>query len=311
MRETSPSSSRPVAPHIPPRASSPLGHGARSHLPRLYYPHTYLDISLSSERNSNVASASHDQLIVSSLPSHDPFSPSTITTSRLHHPRFFREISSLQHIRRSPAREHREPRRDDGDLNKGRRINSTFEDVALRFDIVYEDGGRFSSQYSVDHILKDDCEVYCSARQDNINILLRFNDTAYGLSDSSCVVTQMIVKSPMRGFTAPCKEGMMFISHDPISVEATSMFDNFTESDYVSYARAHMDDPLDSLNPAAFFKMSDKNDFIATVDLPSRSGKYVLIKLLRSEGLSENIDLQYIGLIGFAGARAFASGTLC
>ncbi|ORZ07487.1 hypothetical protein BCR41DRAFT_159322 [Lobosporangium transversale] len=67
----------------------------------------------------------------------------------------------------------------------------------------------------------------------------------------------------------------------------------------------------DALIPAAFFQM-DGPDETCTLDLtPTRSGRYVLIKLLRSRcsnGLQrpENIDLQYLGLIGFTGARSFA-----
>jgi hypothetical protein len=36
-----------------------------------------------------------------------------------------------------------------------------------------------------------------------------------------------------------------------------------------------------------------------------RSTRYVLIKLLRADHESENMDVQYIGFVGYTGARAF------
>lgn len=41
------------------------------------------------------------------------------------------------------------------------------------------------------------------------------------------------------------------------------------------------------------------------------SGRYVMLKLLRSENEADNIDLQYVGLMGYFGARSFAIGSLC
>lgn len=48
-----------------------------------------------------------------------------------------------------------------------------------------------------------------------------------------------------------------------------------------------------------------------TVPLHHRASKYVLIKLIRAENESENIDLQHVALIGYCGARAFGSARLC
>ena len=95
----------------------------------------------------------------------------------------------------------------------------------------------------------------------------------------------------------------------------TAKFDNYTKSDYERYVRSKGGpDRLEDSDPVAWFSMSssDRQDIVHIND---RVGKYVLIKLLRAEkrieGESENIDLQYVAIIGYSGARAFASARLC
>lgn len=90
------------------------------------------------------------------------------------------------------------------------------------------------------------------------------------------------------------------------------MFDNFTREEYDSYISEKMKKNggfLDDTDPAAMFTLKD--DRLSIIDLNNRAGKYVLIKLLRSDFESDNIDLQYIGFIGYSGARSFGSAKLC
>ncbi|KAI8141550.1 hypothetical protein BJV82DRAFT_670467 [Fennellomyces sp. T-0311] len=199
---------------------------------------------------------------------------------------------------------------------------SVSEHQVLDFDIVMDDGGQYKydftaddggSLFGVDNILRNDDSVYCSGRSGTINILLQYCGSGTGvplLADKSCVISQIVIKSPQHGFTAPCKEGLFFISYHPIDVDGTTKFDHFTQSDYERYVRLKGGpDMLDDSDPVAWFSMSsDKQDAIRLND---RVGKYVLIKLLRAEGESENIDLQYVALIGYSGARAFASARIC
>ncbi|KAF9115582.1 hypothetical protein BGX27_007319 [Mortierella sp. AM989] len=192
----------------------------------------------------------------------------------------------------------------------------------LKFEMYYADGGEFNASHSVENVLKNDSSVYCSRRPTNINICLRLVE-----ADQTFVLTQFRAKAPTTGFTAPCKEGLIFVSHEPISLEKTAIFDNMTREHYEEYIQSLNQGPAfgqmlrslgasaDALVPAAFFQM-EGSDETCTVDLtPNRSGRYVLIKLLRSRCTNslqrpENIDLQYLGLIGFTGARSFASGGL-
>ncbi|KAF9183190.1 hypothetical protein BGZ51_004192 [Haplosporangium sp. Z 767] len=193
--------------------------------------------------------------------------------------------------------------------------NDSYNDVwPLKFDMYYADGGEFNAAHSVENVLKNDSSVYCSRRQANINICLKLSEP-----HRTFVLTQFKAKAPTTGFTAPCKEGLIFISHEPIALEKTALFDNMTREHYEEYMerinqgsrfshllKNHGSD-ADALLPAAFFQLNGPEE-TCTLDFnPNRSGRYVLIKLLRSRCTNslqrpENIDLQYLGLIGKLGA---------
>ncbi|KAG9069490.1 hypothetical protein KI688_010393 [Linnemannia hyalina] len=209
-----------------------------------------------------------------------------------------------------------------GEVNYAPSLEARGDVWPLTFDMYYADGGEFNAAHSVENVLKNDTSVYCSRRSTNINICLKLSQPHL-----TFVLTQFKAKAPTTGFTAPCKEGLIFISHEPIQLEKTSLFDNMTRQMYDEYMgtvqhqsgfsrmyQSHGSD-ADSLIPAAFFQLGGPDE-TCTVDFsPNRSGRYVLIKLLRSRCTNslqrpENIDLQYLGLIGFTGARSFASGGL-
>ncbi|CDH48383.1 predicted protein [Lichtheimia corymbifera JMRC:FSU:9682] len=218
--------------------------------------------------------------------------------------------------------------------NDGIRRSRSTTHGRLDFCVVMEDGGRYSSYYSVENILRNDDSVYCSGRSGTINILLQYCGSPYTnpiFRDKSCVISRIIIKSPQHGFTAPCnanlpkkvipaklyahikeigKEGMFFVSHAPIDVDATSKFDHFTRRDYQEYVdKKGGQEMLDDSDPVAWFCISDNRQDV--IELNDRASKYVLIKLIRAENESENIDLQHVALIGYCGARAFGSARLC
>ncbi|KAL0143079.1 hypothetical protein V8B55DRAFT_1038382 [Mucor lusitanicus] len=182
--------------------------------------------------------------------------------------------------------------------------------VALEFGVVSEDGGQYSSTYSVHNILKNDGTVYCSERCGTINILLRYRGWEGMKNQRSryCVLSHIVIKSPTHGYTAPCKEGMIFMSHKPIDIESTRAFDLFTKDNFERYTHMNHDN-LDDTDPIAWFSATDQRQCV--VDMQEKSGKYVLIKLLRADYESENMDLQYIGFVGYTGSRCFAKAKIC
>ncbi|KAI7865441.1 hypothetical protein BDF14DRAFT_1883548 [Spinellus fusiger] len=192
-------------------------------------------------------------------------------------------------------------------LDAARMNNSYKKHRLLEFGIVLGDGGRYSPSYGVENILRNDRTVYCSGRPGAINILLRYHDPFEDPTRASrtCVISHVVIKSPRHGYTGPCKEGMVFISHEPISVESTHRFDHFTKKDYDDYIRIKGRDRLEDTDPVGWFSGSNANQ--AMVPVGNRSGKYALIKLLRAEIDQHNIDLQYVGMIGYCGSCSFSS----
>ncbi|GAN06827.1 hypothetical protein MAM1_0137c06317 [Mucor ambiguus] len=166
----------------------------------------------------------------------------------------------------------------------------------LNFEVIYDDGGQ-----------------YGSGRKGAVNILAQYcGYIESGLAaDKACSISKMIIKAPQHGFTAPCRDGMVFISHKEIAISDTSQFDKFTKHDYDQYIanKLHKNGMLEDTDPVAWFNLT--NDRTNVIDLDFRSAKYVLIKMLRADYESENIDMQYIGFIGHSGPRSFGSGRLC
>ncbi|KAI8343641.1 hypothetical protein BC941DRAFT_509059, partial [Chlamydoabsidia padenii] len=119
----------------------------------------------------------------------------------------------------------------------------------------------------------------------------------------SCVVSQVILMCPQTGYTPPCREGMILISHHPFDKKETRQFDNFTRLDYEQYQESRDENNRDD-RLAAWFQITDDQPLV--VDLSDRSGQYLWIKLFPSEHEGDSIDLLYIGFIGYVGARSFA-----
>ncbi|KAG9286194.1 hypothetical protein G9A89_014180 [Geosiphon pyriformis] len=220
------------------------------------------------------------------------------TTSRQTSPT---RAGSLALHRRSSIRDNRLKR-------KWRNTYNTTGEFPLCFNVIYCDGGFYSEAYNVENILRNDNLVYWLST--NINIILRFNDQTQDVMDSAFVLTKIVVKAPTHGYTAPCKEGLIFVSHEPISLEATSKYDDFTRSDYDALIESGENGRIEDGWPAAYFHLDSSTYYTSHTFSPTRSGKFVLVKLLRSEGDEDNIDLQYLGLIGYTGPRSFESGSL-
>ncbi|OAC99635.1 hypothetical protein MUCCIDRAFT_114834 [Mucor lusitanicus CBS 277.49] len=180
----------------------------------------------------------------------------------------------------------------------------------LDFEVVYDDGGQYGAMYGIENLLLNDGSVYW---QGTVNILAQYcGYIESGLvADKTCSISKMVIKAPQHGFTAPCRDGMIFISHKQINTADTSQFDKFTKHDYDQYIanKLHKNSMLEDADPVAWFSLT--NDRTTVVDLGFRSAKYVLIKMLRADYESDNIDMQYIGFIGHSGPRSFGSGKLC
>ncbi|ESZ98002.1 hypothetical protein SBOR_1615 [Sclerotinia borealis F-4128] len=83
------------------------------------------------------------------------------------------------------------------------------EPGTLQMEIVSCDGGLFQNcpeaEYGSENVLKDDNTVYCT-KSNRCNMILKHQgETTFSL-------TEMVIKAPHKGYTAPVQEGMVFIS---------------------------------------------------------------------------------------------------
>ncbi|KAG1152345.1 hypothetical protein G6F38_000581 [Rhizopus arrhizus] len=165
----------------------------------------------------------------------------------------------------------------------------------LKFDVLDHDGSHISS-----------------LRGGVINILLKYvgySETGY-MSDTICSLSQIIIKSPERGYSCPCSSGLVFISHKEIDVRSTSQFNSFTKEIYEHYV-ASKEGNLDDSDPIGYFSLDSMNCQKDVIRLSDRSAKYVLVKLLAarrvgSSSTASNTDLQFVGFVGHSGPRSFA-----
>lgn len=86
----------------------------------------------------------------------------------------------------------------------------------------------------------------------------------------------------------------------------------FTRENYERYIEMNQDG-LDDSDPVSWFNATENR--LSVIDMKERSCQYVLIKLLRpayqTREEEENMDLQYIGFVGYSGSRCFAKGNIC
>ncbi|KAA8577002.1 hypothetical protein EYC84_007021 [Monilinia fructicola] len=83
------------------------------------------------------------------------------------------------------------------------------EPGTLQMEIVSCDGGLFQNgvegEYGLENVLKDDNTVYCT-KSNRCNMILKHQgETTFSL-------TEIVIRAPHKGYTAPVQEGMVFVS---------------------------------------------------------------------------------------------------
>ncbi|KAI7862978.1 hypothetical protein BDF14DRAFT_1441098 [Spinellus fusiger] len=178
----------------------------------------------------------------------------------------------------------------------------------LNFVTIFTDCGEHSSQYSLSNLQTNDGSVYCNSRVGSMNIKLMHcflpNDTSY--SSPSCSVSRLLLKVPQENNDGPCRSGLVFLTHQPLAVYCTQRYDRFTKHDYDEYMACVQERAdMDEISPIAWFDIAHNGECV--VDMKDRSGKYLLVKFLRQDKENRYMDIQYIGVVGCSGPRAFYS----
>ena len=191
--------------------------------------------------------------------------------------------------------------------------------VPLKFVVCYCDGGDFSSRYPVYNLLRNDASVYCSNRVSNVNIVFRYQPSEFA-SDAMFTLKSFVIKAPQSGYTAPCKEGIIFVSNNPIDPNDTAFFNDFTRHKFTQWiakrSRIAAGNEQLKVEPIAFFQLNECTNYITTHELyMPTSGRYIMLKLLRPSSpnpsrIPFNIDLQFAGFRGHPGKRSISFGNI-
>ncbi|ORY79883.1 hypothetical protein BCR37DRAFT_414464 [Protomyces lactucae-debilis] len=201
----------------------------------------------------------------------------------------------------------------------------------LKLEMIDCDGGSLdfdSGRYMAENLLRNDTSVYCTAKLENVNILLK--------SAKPFVLTEMVIKAPQRSFTSPVKDGLIWVSMERPDLERTAEFDRQEEgpadrdeempksplqallqghdlpaTTMLPFTRSHFG--IDC--PNAYF-LVDPATGSATVKFePPLSGRFVHVKLLSGQPFDsypgrlerDNIDVQAVLLYGHIGPHLKAA----
>ena len=176
----------------------------------------------------------------------------------------------------------------------------------LPFKVHWTDGGGHDdSSHKVTHLLENNSDTYCSAKKDNVSIVFEESrGRRFRLS-------RIDLRTAGDGYTAPCKDAMVFVCDEAPDMKKYKKFDSYTKDQFEDELD---DEPL--LKKAKFvsFKFapddesvdeSEDEDQEAILDVkttlnPLLEGKYVLVKLIRARMGDdvENIDMEFVGFVG-------------
>lgn len=207
----------------------------------------------------------------------------------------------------------------------------------IRVEMLSCDGGSLdfddSGRYNAENLLIDNISVYCTAKLENVNILLR------GAGARPFTLSRIEIKAPQRSFTSPVKDGLVFISMERIQASETRRFDREPSSSQQSCSDSEDEEDSNTSNltrllaglplsrtttdiqgtsvnggiiPHAYFVVDSSSGHATVTFDPPVSGRYVHVKLLSGQPFDaypghferDNIDIQAILLYGF-GRRVF------
>lgn len=212
-------------------------------------------------------------------------------------------------------------------------IDETGSVQPLKLEMIDCDGGSLdfdAGRYTAENLLRNDNSVYCTARTENVNILLK--------SARPFVLSEMVIKAPQRSFTSPVKDGLIWVSINRPILESRNHFDR-PQSVTSNDDSCHSDTPLvqllaghdlpatttslgspinhasDKHAPNAYFRISPETGTASIKFEPALSGRFVHVKLLSGQPFDsypgrterDNIDVQAILLYGQTGPHLKAS----
>lgn len=173
-------------------------------------------------------------------------------------------------------------------------------DPYIKFQVLHQDGGEYEPNvYSLSNLFVDNEDVYCSVRPRNVNICMQHKPDASFDFIPRFMITEIVVKAPTVGFTSPILDGLIFVSDVEIKASDVARYDNYdSEQTVINDERIF------------YFKFDEPSCLYRLKLSKPVGGRYILLKLLRSKGVGENIDIKFFGVRGYFGPKSFASGNI-
>ena len=136
-------------------------------------------------------------------------------------------------------------------------------------------------RYMVENVLRDNDAVHCSAPGCGWDLVLRF------ARPMRFILTGVRVVAPSGNYTAPIKDGLVWVSEDePVPSAYSGAFDG-------AAGMASAREPA----PVAYFLCPSRQETTVELERPA-VGRYVHIKFLSTYGDQNNVDVRYIELLG-------------
>eukprot|EP01120_Amphizonella_sp_Union-15-10_P004358 TRINITY_DN14985_c0_g1_i1.p1 TRINITY_DN14985_c0_g1~~TRINITY_DN14985_c0_g1_i1.p1 ORF type:complete len:166 (+),score=11.52 TRINITY_DN14985_c0_g1_i1:277-774(+) len=139
---------------------------------------------------------------------------------------------------------------------------------------------------------------YCtkSGRNENVNMIVVHKSER---DDVFFFATKILVETPSYGYSSPLKDGLVFFSLFRPDPSEFSKYDNFKKSDFESLKtnfKAETNNDLSSLHPVTFIDIRS-HQYSVNIETPVL-GKFVYLKLLRTEPVDTTIDIQKFEICG-------------
>jgi len=178
---------------------------------------------------------------------------------------------------------------------------------------IFCDAPQYDEKYSLDKLCCTGSVCFCTKDvPENVNVLITLGPIeGYENNDDLVMfVTQLDIRDPETGYTAPLDNSLVYISHEKPDPEVTITHNNMTKMYYLeNFANKSIIERQEKMEPLFFTSCSERreehnNEELSTwirqdMPRPCPVGRWVLFKMLSSSGAKTNIDVGYFGVRGF------------
>jgi hypothetical protein len=183
----------------------------------------------------------------------------------------------------------------------------------LCLDIVEANGGEYSERYGMQNMLIDDQSVYSSQLRRNVNIILAHHSSSSRMRAPPFWLDEVYIRIPSTGFTAPLKNGFIFVCSDDVSISTFDHYDFIDTTRLLGQGQGDRSLPLvpSCVKTVLFFQLDSKSHvFRYRFQAPIKNVRNIYIKLLDSFGNHDSIDVEFVGFRGRPGKLSFPCGSL-